>query len=206
MPIAYRWYGPNRGILVELELDPPAADLEVKPSFAGEDPLIAHITVALRDELQAGNPGGRIYAEMLGSALKAHFVRKHAVFGIDPAPTRGDLTRRSLAAVLDYISANLHEQMSLMDLSRVAGIGVFQFAHAFKRRVGMAPHQYVLRKRVEHAIFLMRDPQASIADIALRCGFSSQSHLATAFRRVTGTTPGAYRAELGIARRRGGDA
>jgi AraC family transcriptional regulator len=197
MPIAYRWYGPNRGILVELELDEFPAPIEIRPSFAGKDPLITHMTLALRDELQAGNPGGRIYGEMLGAALKAHFVRKYAVFGISRSPARADVARNRMAAVLEYISAHLHEPISLMDLAGVANVGVFQFAHAFKRRMGMPPHQYVLRKRVERAISLMRNLEEGIADIALRCGFSSQSHLASAFRRVTGTTPGAYRARFG---------
>src|SRR5262249_24767339 len=82
MPIAYRWDGPNRGILVELDLDALPGPIEIKPTFAGKDALITHLTLALRDELQAGNPGGRIYGEMLGAALKAHFVRQHAVFGL----------------------------------------------------------------------------------------------------------------------------
>jgi len=195
MPVAYRWYGPNRGILVEFDLDAFPTPLEIKPSFAGKDPLITHMTLALRDELQAGNPGGRIYSDMLGAALKAHFVRKHGVY-VGQAPARSDLPRKHLTAVLDYISANLHEPISLMDLAEVADVGVFHFAHVFKRRVGMPPHQYVLRKRVERAMSLMRNPEASIVDIALLCGFSSQSHLATAFRRITGTTPGAYRARI----------
>lgn len=197
MPIAYRWYGPNRGILVELDLDEFPAPIEIRPAFAGKDPLITHLTLALRDELHAGNPGGRIYGETLGAALKAHFVRKHAVFRSGRSAAHGDIARNRMAAVLDYISAHLHEPISLMDLAAVADVSVFQFAHAFKRRMGMPPHQYVLRQRVERAISLMRDPEESMVDIALHCGFSSQSHLATAFRRITGTTPGAYRARIG---------
>src|SRR5262249_43966655 len=192
-----RWDGPNRGILVELDLDALPGPIEIKPTFAGKDPLITQLTLALRDELQAGNPGGRIYGEMLGAALKAHFVRQHAVFGLRRSPARRDIARNRMAAVLDYINAHLHAPISLMDLAAVADVGVFQFAHAFKRRMGVPPHQYVLRKRVERAISLMRDPEESIVDIALRCGFSSQSHLATVFRRVTGTTPAAYRARTG---------
>ena len=198
MPVAYRWYGPNRGILMELDLDGLPRPVEIKPAFAAKDPLITHITLALRDELEAGNPGGRIYAEMLGAALRAHFVRKHSVFGIRRSPGRRDFARNRLAAVLDYISAHLHAPISLKDLAAVAEVGVFQFAHAFKRRMGMPPHQYVLMKRVERAISLMREPEESIVDIALRCGFSSQSHLATVFRRFTGRTPGNYRASIGV--------
>jgi AraC-like DNA-binding protein len=116
---------------------------------------------------EAGNPGGRIYAETLGAAPKAHFVHKHAVFGSGRLPTRGDVARNRMAAVLDYISAHLDKPISLMDLAAVADVGVFHFAHAFRRRMGMPPHQYVLRRRVERAILLMRDPKESLVDIAL---------------------------------------
>ena len=128
--------------------------------------------------------------------MKAHFVRKHAVFGNGRFLERRDIERDRMAAVLEYISAHLHAPISLMDLAAIADVSVFHFAHAFRRRMGMPPHQYVLRKRIELAISLMRDPEESIVDIALRCGFSSQSHLATVFRRVTGVTPGARRARI----------
>jgi len=50
-----------------------------------------------------------------------------------------------------------------------------------------------LRKRIERAKSLLVEPQLSIAEVALRCGFGSQSNFTTAFRRLTNVTPGAYR-------------
>ena len=77
-------------------------------------------------------------------------------------------------------------------------MGVFRLVRVFKRRMGIPPHQYVVKKRVERAISLIRESDQTIVDIALCCGFSSQSHLVTAFRRTTGRTPGAYRAQVGV--------
>jgi AraC-like DNA-binding protein len=67
------------------------------------------------------------------------------------------------------------------------------FAREFKRLTGFAPHQYVLGRRVERARALLARGERSITEVALTVGFSSQSHLTTAFRRVYGTTPAAYR-------------
>jgi AraC family transcriptional regulator len=66
-------------------------------------------------------------------------------------------------------------------------------ARAFKRAVGRSVHQYLLGRRVEWAAALLGATEQSIAEVALATGFCSQSHLTTAFHRVYGTTPGAYR-------------
>jgi len=55
------------------------------------------------------------------------------------------------------------------------------------------PHRYVLRRRTERARELLRQPGATILEVALACGFSSQSHFATVFRALTGVSPRAYR-------------
>jgi AraC family transcriptional regulator len=59
--------------------------------------------------------------------------------------------------------------------------------------MGQSVHQYLLRRRVEWAAALLTGTEQPIADIAMTTGFSSQSHLTTAFRRVYSTTPAAYR-------------
>jgi AraC family transcriptional regulator len=51
----------------------------------------------------------------------------------------------------------------------------------------------VLRRRIERAKQLLRDTELPVLQVALRTGFASQSHLSTAFKRATGSTPGAYR-------------
>ena len=70
------------------------------------------------------------------------------------------------------------------------------FVEAFKISVGKPPHQFVLEKRVQRALELLRDGEGTIAEIAEAAGFSSQSHLTANFRRVTGLTPGRFRRSL----------
>ena len=56
------------------------------------------------------------------------------------------------------------------------------------------PHQYVLRRRVEHAQALLAGSDLSLAEVALRSGFSSQSHMTAVVVQQLGATPGAIRA------------
>ena len=67
------------------------------------------------------------------------------------------------------------------------------FARLFKRSTGSAPHQYVLQQRIERAASLLRSTPLPIAEIAHRCGFNDQSHLANSFKRMHGQSPSAFR-------------
>ena len=67
---------------------------------------------------------------------------------------------------------------------------------AFKRSVGLPPHQYQLLRRIERAKTLLADPDRSVTVIALECGFSLPGSFATAFRKTTGITPSAFRRAL----------
>ncbi len=98
-----------------------------------------------------------------------------------------------LRSVLKFIDANLETDLSLEALARLSGVLTHQFAHAFKRNVGEAPHRYVVGRRVETARMLLRDTEDSIADIAYATGFSSQSHMTTTFKRELGATPAQLR-------------
>lgn len=98
--------------------------------------------------------------------------------------------------VLGYIEANLHRQMTLAELADVAGLSVFHFARLFKQKMGMTPLAYLANKRVEIAKTAMRSSGATLAQVALDCGFASQSHFSTCFKAVTGITPGQYRKQV----------
>ena len=167
--------------------------LQPRPAFGVEDLFISQLLVTLRDEARAGNPGGRLYGESLGTALVAHLVRRHAVCRQDLDRYRGGLPMNRLRFVTGYINEHLETDLALLDLAKMVQMSVFHFIRTFKQSTGLPPHQYVLRKRIERAKSLLPDPKLSIAEVALRCGFGSQSSFTTAFRRSTNVTPGTYR-------------
>lgn len=102
----------------------------------------------------------------------------------------GDSRKRM---VTDFIEANLHRQISLKELAAVACLSPFHFSRLFKKRVGVSPLAYLAQRRVEAAKQQMRTKGATLAQVALDCGFASQSHFNTVFKTVTGSTPGQYR-------------
>ena len=111
-----------------------------------------------------------------------------------PMPEASDLSRGGLSPVLknricEFIEEHLGEKISLDALSSVAGLSLNHFARAFQQSLGMPPHRYLLRRRLEHVEQLLRETQLPLSQIALKVGFSDQSHLARHFRRLTGVPP-----------------
>lgn len=74
------------------------------------------------------------------------------------------------------------------------------FAAQFRRATGVRPHEYLLRRRIEHAQHLLRTSKQSVIDVALSSGFRSQAHFTTVFKRFVGQTPFCWRSSVNEAR------
>ena len=106
-----------------------------------------------------------------------------------PAVNRGGLPPGLTHRICEYIESHLDEKMGLDVLAAMAGLSTHHFARAFRQSVGMPPHSYLLRRRLQHVEQMLRDTQLPLSEIALAAGFSDHSHLARHFRRVTGMSP-----------------
>jgi AraC family transcriptional regulator len=201
-PFTHRWRQPID--IIHISLAPAIFDqidadglgtrsLELRPTAYVEDSLINSLALALQQEVRTSYPGGASYGESLGAMLAAHLVRRYGVFTRRPHENRSGLTRGDLRSVIEYIEEQLESRLSLYDLAGVVSMGVYNFLRRFRRSIGIPPHQYVLRRRVERAKALLVNRDLSIAEIAVRCGFYSQSHLTTAFHRLTQVTPRDFR-------------
>ena len=201
IPTALRRDAPGRIVMARLAVPLVAQAIrderggearQVMPTVCARDPLLGELIRALTDEVLADNPGGSLYAETLGASIAVQLLRKHA--GAPPTPKRRQgLGTRELRLLTEYIEAHLAEAIHLSALADVAAMSTYQLVRRFKESTGLPPHRYVLRRRTERARALLRQPEASILEVALACGFSSQSHFATVFRSLTGVSPRAYR-------------
>ena len=82
------------------------------------------------------------------------------------------------------------------EVARECRLSVSHFSRAFRRSMGVAPHNWLLTRRVEAAKEKLRDDRLSLLDVALVCGFADQSHLTRVFTRIVGVSPGAWRRAL----------
>ena len=109
------------------------------------------------------------------------------------AHLRGGLSPAALRRVQLFVEANLGKPLHLHDLAARAALSPFHFSRAFKTSAGMTPRAYVEQRRIEQAKRMLRESPASLAQVAIDVGFSTQSRLTSTFRRSTGFTPGQFR-------------
>jgi AraC family transcriptional regulator len=95
--------------------------------------------------------------------------------------------------VRDYIDAHITGPLRVADLCALIQRSEAYFSRSFKRSFGESPHAFVIRRRLEFATHYMLQTDASLSDIALRCGFSDQPHFCKQFRQAVGQTPAAWR-------------
>ena len=181
---------------VAAEAGVDGGQVEITSNFGVQDPTIQHLVEELVRERRSPGLGGPLYVQALVNQLALHLVRHHSQQA-PPSPRPVDEPRavddRQLRLALEFIHDNLGSNLSLREVAGVAHLSPHHFSRSFKRATGMAPHQYILRQRVELARRLLSRSRMSIAEVAAHVGFYDQSHLAAHFKRAFGVPPAALR-------------
>jgi len=156
------------------------------------DALVRELGRAVAIELTRphGAPNRRLFFEGIGHTLAGHVVRRYGVVP-ERAPVRDTLTARQIDRVRELVDASLDDDLGVAVMAASVGLAPRRFADRFRRATGMTPYRYVLERRITSAKRLL--PHTPIAEVALRVGFSSQSHFTSTFVRLVGVTPARWR-------------
>lgn len=168
---------------------------EILPRFGAFDPVLEQLAMGLYEAAREPPPSSALYADHLARAIAARLVQYHsnaASKSVRPV-AEGGLSPRDLKTVREFVEAKLTTQLSLEDLARETNLSPGHFSRLFKQSLGLSPHQYVLRSRIERAQRLLAETAKPVSVIAYECGFADQMHLTKVFRRLTGSTPAAFR-------------
>jgi len=141
--------------------------------------------------------GVRLFAA-LADARRGVAEREAAVVGFvalldgELAPGRAADAAPRVERVAHYIDTHFADSLPLQDLCAAAHLSGSYLIRAFKKRYGVAPHEYQTNRRIQYAKVQLR-AGAPIAQVALDTGFSDQAHFQRVFKRMTAATPGQYR-------------
>jgi transcriptional regulator GlxA family with amidase domain len=110
-----------------------------------------------------------------------------------PSGQDPELLRRLLRAK-DRMDAASQEDWPVQRLARVSCVSAAHFARCFKDAFGVPPHRYLLTRRIERAVALLRDTDLPIIDVAFQTGWKSLGTFGRTFHDITGESPGDIRA------------
>lgn len=171
------------------------ADIEL--FFGATDPFLEQFAISVLELLRQEEDGcSALHIEALARAAATHLLRRGSRSPertLDRAQSTGPATHPGLRRVRDFVEAELSGDLSLSSLADQAGLSQAVFGRAFRNAFGTSPHQYVLARRLERARTLLLSTDLPVSLIALETGFSSQSHLTTAFGQRSGLTPAQFR-------------
>ena len=174
-------------------------EIGLTPQIGFKDKNICHVAMSLLHELNEANVVGRLYADSLAPGLAIQLVRRYSSLQ-DVHVGHGGMAphklRKAVALIDHHLSDEEEGRVALRAVARAVRMSYFHFSRAFKQSMGMTATNYIAERRIERAKKMLEETEMPISEIALRSGFSSQSHFTTAFRRLAGATPKAFRAAL----------
>ncbi|MFI5686808.1 AraC family transcriptional regulator [Streptomyces sp. NPDC051636] len=134
-------------------------------------------------------PGDELEAQsrlsLVGERLRAHLTSRAGAHEVRPDPA---LARR----LRELLDERVTRGLSLEDAAGLLHAHPAHLVRAFSGAYGIAPHQYLMSRRVERARRLLLDGLAP-GEVAAAVGFYDQAHLTRHFRKLVGVTPGRYR-------------
>lgn len=173
---------------------PRISDLSYKPEpGAGTaDVTISSLGSLVLPALSHPDQANPLFVDHVLLAFGAHIAQTYGGMRPVSQPVRGGLAPWQERRAKEIIAASLGG-MTVEELARECRLSRSHFSRAFHRSVGMAPHRWLMKRRIEVAKEKLRDGRWSLTDVAAACGFSDQSHLTRAFTQAVGVSPGAWR-------------
>lgn len=100
---------------------------------------------------------------------------------------------RSVSAVTSYINSNFTKELRVEQLADMVHLSKYYFIRLFKSRTGYTPHEYLIKVRISHAQYLLKNTALTVKEICFASGFAGESRFCTCFLNSVGMTPSEYR-------------
>jgi AraC family transcriptional regulator len=200
-----RWTRPSerlilsirQGRLTELARDLGSSKIpEFKLNWSLHDPSIQHLITEMGRESRNGWALGRLYADLLTTGLETHLLKAHSANRLKVPALKGGLSLPQLKRAMEYINANLSQDIRLEAIATELDLSPSHFAHEFRNSTRQTPYQYLLDQRIARAKDLLKRTHLSVQYISGLAGFHSAVNFVRSFRQRVGLTPEAWRRSL----------
>jgi AraC-like DNA-binding protein len=177
---------------------PHAGEIRIDAPGIVRDPALERLAQALAVSQSDDTAPSKAFTDGVSLAIVSRVIARHFTFPPRRSREASPLSPWRLSRALEFIDAHLSDPIGLADIANSTGLTRMHFASQFRRATGMRPHEYLLRRRIEHAQQLLRQSKHNVLDVALSCGFRSQAHFTTVFKRFVGQTPYCWRSKTSV--------
>ena len=157
------------------------------------DEVMQSLGRAILPALARPHEPSRLYLDHVFLAVREHLAGTYGEFVGNPRRDQRGLTNRQIRSALEYIETHVADDISLADIAGAAGVSVSSLTRGFRTALEVAPHRWVLNRRIALAQRLMSAGKTPLSEIAVLCGFADQSHFARVFLRHVGASPSLWR-------------
>lgn len=178
--------------LAEQECKGGVAQIQFTPALR-PDRWALEMAQMFRDELRSEAGVNELYVDSLITMFGIHLLREYGAPSFLKPAVNAKLSRINQQRISEFIAANFTSKLTVSELAELCGLSQGYFITAFTNTFGERPHQFLIKRRLDHAQRLLVESDMQIAEIALLSGFSSQSHLTASIRRTRGLTPNQVR-------------
>ena len=160
---------------------------------AHPDPITSRLLLSAAGVVENNGALDMLFRHQLVDLLATRLLAAHTSSPTTFQPAMGGLSPKVLLRAIERLRSNSDADVSLDALASDAGLSRFHFCRAFKESTGLSPHAWLRQYRLEQAMNMLRNTDASIVSVAVEFGYASQTAFAAAFRRLTGEAPSDWR-------------
>jgi AraC family transcriptional regulator len=179
-------------VFADQEGCPAISDLKYEHGVGRDDPVLRYLSLAALSAFENEHHGSELLLDEILNAACAHTFGRYSDTNVVKrlrrppglAPWQEKRAKELMDARFD---------ISLSQLARECGLSITQFARGFRQSTGLSPHQWLLARRIDKAQTLLLGSDLPLAQIASLCGFCTQSHMSSVFRKLAGVSPGYWR-------------
>lgn len=200
-----RWQGASERLILSVDADDMASLAEgfknlrvpeFRAKWSLDDPGLRRLLTEMGREAKDQWPLGSLYSDLLAIGLKKRLLQSHATDSLKVPLEKGGLSLPKLKRAMEYMNANLAEDIRLDAVATQLDLSSSHFAHEFRNSTGQTPYQYLLEQRMSKAKQLLRTTNLPVQFISGQTGFRSPVNFVRAFRQRFGFTPEAWRKNL----------
>lgn len=159
---------------------------------ASRDIVLANLARALIPALEKPDDASALFVDQMGTAIGTYLVHRYGGRPTTPVMRARSLSRSQEHRAKGLLLENLDGNISMSEVAQACNLSRGYFIRAFRETTGMTPYQWLISERIDRARDLLRT-DASLADVAIACGFADQSHFTRVFSNIVGATPGNWR-------------